>query len=232
MTDPQYVNASDLEVFVHHPPTEWTDADSGLHPTRPEGPPPPIPSTPEAEKEPQAQRRLLGLPRTTFYLLLTLIALIVALAVTGGVTGPSSASANAARTSSTSSAAATRSTGSSGADPASFIPFSGCPEVNGTMYEAQLGRLFQKVCDRDWHPVPAEDLLNIMVQTWDLCIEACASYTRQGGTRCQAATFVPQWSTRKASDGDKPSNCILKSRADGPGLDKQKYVVHTARLIS
>ena len=108
-------------------------------------------------------------------------------------------------------------------------PFSGCPDVNGTLQEASYGGKFLKYCDIDFH---GNDLLGVMTNTFDYCIEACGSFNLQAhaGKSCVGVAFVPSWSRRNGTNGDYPANCILKSGGLGGVEPNPQFEVDSAKI--
>ncbi len=73
-----------------------------------------------------------------------------------------------------------------------------------------------------------------MVGSLDLCIEACASYNVQSSPsiRCDGVAYIPIWSSRNATRGENPSNCVLKSRMNGGSGPNPEFEVDSAVLES
>jgi hypothetical protein len=108
----------------------------------------------------------------------------------------------------------------------------GCPASNGTAYTAGYGGTFLKLCRSDWGG-GARDMLGVMVQSLDFCIEACAGFNKLKAftsARCSGVAFVPSWSDRNTSAGEDATNCVLKS-GGRPGVPNQLYEVVSAGLI-
>lgn len=137
-----------------------------------------------------------------------------------------SISPTAATTSTRSGAAADATSLCSG----TITPFTGCPGVDGKIYTAGYGGRFKYRCLTDG--TDGKDLLGVMTTTFDLCIEACASWNYQAGSnvRCNGAAFIPSWITRNGSvSGGEgpPSDCVLKT---GVTTFKDSDVVYYAAL--
>ncbi|KAI9844473.1 MAG: hypothetical protein M1837_005555 [Sclerophora amabilis] len=107
-------------------------------------------------------------------------------------------------------------------------PYTGCDEVNGTLYEASYGGSYLKVCGLDWG---TDDILGVMVNTFDYCIEACASwnYQSKSSRECASIAFIPSWSNRDGVEGFI-SNCVLKGPSTGYAIRRPGLDVHYAKL--
>ena len=97
------------------------------------------------------------------------------------------------------------------------IPETGCnSSVFTPSYLASHNQNFTKTCNRNW---AGNVILGMTVASWDLCMEACASYnhnrntSNKGAVPCLGLTYVPSWYIRDWSLGNisEQSNCFLKN---------------------
>jgi len=147
---------------------------------------------------------ILGMRRKIFWLVLAIVVVLIVVAVGGGVGGSlankkttssgqpvtqssgSTTQSTASRTSATSSA----STPSASTPISTTSGYTGCPDVNGTIFTASSGAKFIQYCDYDIGSSTEINFDDQATQNLDECINLCdATNTRNKNTGCKAVTY-------------------------------------------
>ncbi|KAL3456236.1 hypothetical protein BJX64DRAFT_48207 [Aspergillus heterothallicus] len=199
---------------------------------------PPMTSVSLAQKQ---EKRICGLRKTTFLIVLLIALLVIGGAVGGGVGGSLANKGGSQSTTSSSSSpdnsTATASTTSTASETSSAPVTSGttgmaenpCPGRNSTTYELSEDVWVTLLCNVDW-PAGEEaadgngtvmDLYNMTVYTFDACLSQCMTYNEAisgNGSACKAIKYDADLTTALAHGS---GNCWLKDRAGKyyPGTD-------------
>lgn len=92
----------------------------------------------------------------------------------------------------TSASSLSTSTSSSPGSTATSTPsgYTGCPDINGTLYTAQSGAKFLQYCNYDIVSSTEINFGYFAARNLDACIESCdATNVRDGSNHCKAATY-------------------------------------------
>jgi hypothetical protein len=167
--------------------------------------------------------KILGLRRSTFFLLCALVVVIAAVAIGSGV-GASMAVSKAKRDCSSGATTTSGSASSYLSLSPTTVPWGlptasvALPDCTKSTYTSILaGSTFNIFCHSDNN---GGDILWILTSTFDLCIEACGAWQAQpqgshSNITCAGVVWFPTWSNGRTDhlgsyDG-KPVNCILKN---------------------
>ncbi|KAE9379871.1 hypothetical protein N431DRAFT_448707 [Stipitochalara longipes BDJ] len=146
---------------------------------------------------------ILGMRRRVFWLVLAIMVVVIVAAVGGGVGGslankktassgqPVTQSSGSAIPSTAPQTSATSSATTSASTPISTSPgYTGCPEVNGTLFTTSSGAKFMQFCNYEIISSTDLDFNHIPTQNLDDCINLCdATNTRNKDTGCKAVTY-------------------------------------------
>jgi hypothetical protein len=117
------------------------------------------------------------------------------------------------------------------------LPYTGCPANSGSTYTSYFpNSKFKIYCGLDILFTGTSDLMYVVTPTFELCMEACASFNENGRknagatTACGGVAFVP--SHVNGDEQGMPADCILKYYPNVTSMlrPNQKYVVDSAVL--
>ena len=108
--------------------------------------------------------------------------------------------------------------------------------THSSLYRTALGYRFRRSCNSDY---VGSDMVGILSGSWELCMEACASFLElnrntRANVTCAGIVFVPGWFDQRSAIGNisYPGNCFLKTQMPRVDAANNVFEIVAAQLVN